>query len=92
MLSIIEPLIKQLKIKNTEYTINDTLTNNINFIIIQKLFENILNNKISNCASIIKFNNIRTELYPYQINNINWMYDIENSIYDEKYEIHKKKK
>lgn len=29
-----------------------------------------------------KFKNIKTELYPYQINNVNWMINIENNIYN----------
>ena len=33
----------------------------------------------------IDFNNIKTSLYPYQINNINWMLNIENKNYTDEY-------
>jgi hypothetical protein len=35
------------------------------------------------CFAVLKtFNNIKTQLYDYQINNVNWMINIENKVYD----------
>lgn len=67
---------------------------------LKELYENIivLKNYISNCLinqilsnspksdiTITKFPNIKTQLYPYQINNLNWMYRIETNDYPEEY-------
>jgi SNF2 family DNA or RNA helicase len=49
------------------------------------LLADILNNSIITDISIININNIKTTLYPYQINNVNWMINIENRIYDERF-------
>jgi SNF2 family DNA or RNA helicase len=46
------------------------------------LMEEILNMKHKTDIKKMKFENIKTELYVYQINNINWMLDIENNHYD----------
>jgi hypothetical protein len=46
--------------------------------IVNNLIGDIMNN--SNKVDIfkVKFKNVKTELFPYQINNINWMLNIEN--------------
>jgi SNF2 family DNA or RNA helicase len=84
---------------NYEYLINNI--NNIildddktqALVCINILEKNIQNNLIANILcnspecdiSLLKFNNILTNLYPYQINNINWMLNIEKKIYTEEY-------
>jgi len=53
--------------------------------ILNNLFAEILENNPKSDITITNFNNIKTELYPYQVNNINWMLDIENRNYTEEY-------
>lgn len=53
--------------------------------ILNNLFTEILDNNPKSDVTITKFSNIKTELYPYQINNVNWMLDIENRNYTEEY-------
>jgi DNA repair protein RAD5 len=81
---------------NYEYLINDIsnqiLDNDIiklynsstqvKTVIINNLLNDILNNSPN--VDILKreFNNIKTKLYPYQINNLNWMISIENKNYN----------
>ena len=50
------------------------------------LINQILLNSPKVDITITKFPNIKTQLYPYQINNLNWMYSIEKQIYTEEYE------
>ena len=50
----------------------------------------ILDNTIINDISKLNFKNIKTELYPYQINNLNWMLSIEQNRYDDIYQDVKK--
>ena len=50
------------------------------------LINQILSNSPKVDIVITKFPNIKTQLYPYQINNLNWMYGIEKHIYTEEYE------
>ena len=54
-------------------------------IICNKLINQILNNSPKVDIAHTKFNNIKTELYPYQINNLNWMINIEKNIYTEEF-------
>lgn len=49
------------------------------------LIEQILFNSPKSDITITKFTNIKTQLYPYQINNLNWMYRIEQREYPEEY-------
>jgi hypothetical protein len=49
------------------------------------LINQILSNSPKSDITITKFTNIKTQLYPYQINNLNWMFEIENKIYSEEY-------
>jgi hypothetical protein len=56
-----------------------------------KIYNNLVRNILSNSPdpnSIVydTFYNIKTKLYPYQINNLNWMLNIEKKIYSEEYE------
>ena len=50
--------------------INDDIHNEV----IDNLIENIMENKIIHNSNFLKFPNIKTELYPYQINNVNCMF------------------
>jgi hypothetical protein len=54
-------------------------------IISNYLIAEILDNSIEVDIFTTNFNNIKTVLYPYQINNLNWMLNIENRIYTEEY-------
>ena len=49
------------------------------------LINQILLNSPKVDIAFVKFPNIKTQLYPYQINNLNWMYNIEKRIYTEEY-------
>ncbi len=49
------------------------------------LIAQILDNSPESDVIVSKFKNIKTQLYPYQINNLNWMLNIENRIYSEEY-------
>ncbi len=85
---------------NYEYIINninniildDNKSEALNYInILEKniqsnLIANILYNSPECDISLINFNNISTNLYPYQINNINWMLNIEKRNYTEEYD------
>ena len=69
---------------------NDTLGLYENLIKIKNLISNclikqILSNSPKSDITITKFPNIKTELYPYQINNLNWMIRIEKQDYIEEY-------
>jgi len=71
--------------------LDDDKTQALNYLNI--LEKNIQNNLITNILynspecdiSLVTFNNISTKLYPYQINNINWMLNIETKNYTEEY-------
>jgi hypothetical protein len=60
--------------------LSDLKTKILNFLIAQ-----ILDNSPEVDIFETKFNNIITELYPYQINNLNWMLNIENKNYTEEF-------
>jgi SNF2 family DNA or RNA helicase len=60
--------------------LNKIKTKLANFLIAQ-----ILDNSPEADVVKTKFSNLKTELYPYQINNLNWMLNIENKIYGEEY-------
>lgn len=49
------------------------------------LIKGILENEPRSDIIITEFNNIKTKLFPYQINNLNWMLNIENKNYPEEY-------
>jgi hypothetical protein len=49
------------------------------------LIEQILSNSPKSDITITKFSNIKTPLYPYQINNLNWMIRIEKREYSDEY-------
>jgi hypothetical protein len=53
--------------------------------IINSLISEILENTPKTDITITKFDNIKTVLYPYQINNVNWMLNIENLNYTEEF-------
>lgn len=53
--------------------------------IFNNLIKNILLNSPKSNITTREFVNIKTELYPYQVNNLNWMINIENKIYSEEY-------
>ena len=53
--------------------------------VINNLITNILENTPKIDIDKISFNNIKTELYAYQINNVNWMLNIENMKYTDEY-------
>ena len=59
---------------------------NLKLTVANCLINQILSNSPKVDISITKFPNIKTQLYPYQINNLNWMYSIEKQIYTEEYE------
>jgi hypothetical protein len=59
--------------------------------IINTLISEILENTPKSDISITEFTNIKTQLYPYQINNVNWMLNIENFNYTDEFENIKKK-
>jgi len=65
---------------------HSSINENIHNKVIDNLIENIMENKIIHNSNFLKFPNIKTELYPYQINNVNWMNDIENKNYDDNFE------
>ena len=46
--------------------------------IFNNLIEDIMNNTNKVDIFKVKFKNLKTDLFPYQINNINWMLNIEN--------------
>ena len=64
-----------LKIYNSYMLLKISLANS--------LINQILSNSPKVDITLIKFPNIKTQLYPYQINNLNWMYNIEKKIYTE---------
>lgn len=64
--------------ENGYYILNKIKTEIANYLIAK-----ILDNSPESDVIITKFDNIKTELYPYQINNLNWMLDIENKNYSE---------
>ena len=57
----------------------------LKLIIANCLINQILLNSPKVDITLMKFPNIKTQLYPYQINNLNWMYQIEKKIYTEEY-------
>ena len=59
--------------------------------IINTLISEILENTPKSDVTITEFTNVKTILYPYQVNNVNWMLNIENSNYTEEYETIRKK-
>jgi SNF2 family DNA or RNA helicase len=61
------------------------IINDIEILIINELIDKILQNTPETGNTILTFNNIKTDLYDYQKNNINWMYQIENKNYSEDY-------
>jgi len=54
--------------------------------IINTLISEILENTPKSDITVTEFTNIKTTLYPYQVNNVNWMLNIENSNYTEEYD------
>lgn len=62
---------------------NDTIT--LKNCISNCLIDQILRNSPKSDITITKFPNIKTQLYPYQINNLNWMVRIEKRDYYEEY-------
>lgn len=81
----------------SEHILNNDLLNmyesyvNLKKIIANNLIAQILSNSPKVGVVIKTFSNIKTQLYPYQINNLNWMMGIEKRTYTEEYnEISKK--
>lgn len=58
---------------------------NMELNIANTLITEILENTPKSDVSVTKFSNIKTQLYPYQINNVNWMLDIEKSNYSDEF-------
>ena len=85
-----------LSINNDKQYHDDILDNienvkivDINYIeisIINELINRILQNTPETGNTILTFNNIKTELYDYQKNNVNWMHQLENKNYAEDYD------
>lgn len=84
----INSFIKETYDKNI-FNANEIINNNdaygayclskyIEIDIINNLIGDIMNNTNKVDIFKIKFKNIKTDLFPYQINNINWMLNIEN--------------
>ena len=71
--------------------LDDNKTKAFEYItIIEKNIQNnliteILTNNPETDIFLVDFENIKTKLYPYQINNINWMLNIENKNYTDEY-------
>ena len=63
----------------------------LKIIIANCLIKQILTNSPKVNITLTKFLNIKTQLFPYQINNLNWMYDIEKKTYHAEYTEIKKK-
>lgn len=63
------------------YDYYNTLKTNISNCLIKQ----ILSNSPKSDITITKFPNIKTQLYPYQVNNLNWMIRIEKHEYNEEY-------
>jgi len=57
----------------------------IKTLIANRLISKILSNSPTSDVTITKFPNIKTQLYPYQVNNLNWMIRIEKRNYEEEY-------
>lgn len=55
-------------------------------IIYNLMIEHILCNSPKVDIVLQQFHNVKTQLYPYQINNLNWMTNIESGIYTEEYD------
>ncbi len=53
-----------------------------NLLIFNLIILELLNKTSTTNITKLTFNNIKTELYPYQIKNVNWMINIENNAYD----------
>ena len=62
-----------------------TYYNKIKTKISNCLINQILSNSPKSDITITKFPNIKTQLHPYQINNLNWMIGIEKRNYSEEY-------
>jgi DNA repair protein RAD5 len=72
-------------ILDSEYSLGLEMLSNIKNKIGNYLIAQVLDNSPQADIIITKFPNIKTELYPYQINNLNWMLNIENKKYSEHY-------
>ena len=82
--------------QNLINNISNNIINNVqiglyqNFITLKNSISNclinqILSNSPQSDITITNFPNIKTKLYPYQINNLNWMFRIETQDYSEEY-------
>ena len=74
-----------LFISNEDESSAYSLYNEILLNIKNSLIYDVLNNSPLTDIIYTSFDNIKTELYPYQINNVNWMLNIENNNYEEIY-------
>ena len=72
-------------ILDLEYNLGLEMLSNIKNKIANYLIAQVLDNSPQEDIIITKFPNIKTVLYPYQINNLNWMLNIENKKYSEHY-------
>jgi hypothetical protein len=73
-----------------EFIINDVLKlynsyTSLKVTMANCLINQILSNSPKSDIIVTKFPNIKTELFPYQVNNLNWMYGIEKQTYPEEY-------
>jgi len=73
------------KIFNNDLVILYEYYNKIKTEISNCLIKQILSNSPKSDITITKFPNIKTQLYPYQINNLNWMYRIEKRNYADEF-------
>lgn len=55
-------------------------------VVLNLLIDKILENEPRADIIVNKFDNIKTELYPYQVNNLNWMLNIENKEYPQEFD------
>lgn len=81
-----EPAKYKYDIKNTQCLINSIIFEDKLEMLYKNIEDKILFNNIPNTSNNIhNFNLIKVNLFPYQINNVNWMINIENKIYDDEY-------
>jgi SNF2 family DNA or RNA helicase len=80
----IKEIISEILLDNNLYYAYKEIQH-IELEIANNLLAEILENSPKTDISITNFDNIKTELFPYQINNVNWMLNIENRNYTEEY-------
>jgi DNA repair protein RAD5 len=79
-INLISNVILDLDYVQGLYYLNEIKGKMANYLIAQ-----VLDNSPEADVVVTKFPNIKTQLYPYQINNLNWMLCIENKKYPEQF-------